>query len=557
AIATGFMHRWEISQQQNQFQQQIESLTIALQRSLNRYTAVLTFLSDYYSVADDPVKRQEFADFVSRSLQTYPGIQALEWAPLVTQGDRDGYERAMQAQGYPNFQITQLSEEGGLIPAGDRPYYIPVTYIAPFAGNEAALGFDLNSSAARVAALTSARDSGAIQATGRIRLVQEQRNQYGFLVVLPLYNAAAVTPEARQAQFAGVLVGVFRVSDVVEEALQGLGNRVDVHLRDLSAASEAQFLGRYDAVNQVVEVDGDRAAAQQRPILCNTTESCTRIVDVGQRQWQLRFSPARSYATNVPYGTWATLLVGLLLTSGLALVLTSLQRELERTIALNDLKQRFFSMASHELRTPLSTILLSAESLQTYPRQLSQAQKQASIQRIHLTAQHMDQQITGLLTLTRLEAGKLEIHPELLEVAAFARQLMDDLQVGIRQPIELICSPQVIRAYWDKKLIRSLLSNLLSNAAKYSSKEAPITITLSSDSSVATIAVRDRGIGILEDERARIQEIFQRGSNVGDAAGTGLGLSIVAACVDLHGGDWHIDSHKGQGTTVTVQLPLE
>ncbi|MEB3211089.1 MAG: CHASE domain-containing protein, partial [Leptolyngbyaceae bacterium] len=237
AIATVFVHQWDRSQQYTQFQQQLENLTIALQRSLNRYTTVLTFLNDHYQVNQGDVQRQEFERFVARSLSTYPGIQALEWAPLIRQSDRVSYEEALQANGYPNFRITELTDDNRLIPAGDRPVYLPVTYLAPFDSNEAAFGFDLYSSDARAAALDPARDSGELQATGRIRLVQEQRDQYGFLVVLPLYRSASVptTVDTRQSQFEGVLLGVFRVSDVVEEALQDLSYAVDFGLYDHTA----------------------------------------------------------------------------------------------------------------------------------------------------------------------------------------------------------------------------------------------------------------------------------------------------------------------------------
>lgn len=90
--AAWLVGQWEAARRQTQFQQQIENLSTALQRSLNRYTDVLTFLHDYYQVAEQPVSRQAFAEFVARSLATYPGIQALEWTPLVRAGDRVAFE---------------------------------------------------------------------------------------------------------------------------------------------------------------------------------------------------------------------------------------------------------------------------------------------------------------------------------------------------------------------------------------------------------------------------------------------------------------------------------
>ncbi|MEM6518902.1 MAG: CHASE domain-containing protein [Cyanobacteria bacterium P01_C01_bin.70] len=561
ATATLFVHRWEVTQQQNRFQQQIENLAIALQRSLNRYTSVLTFLSDHYAVNQGAVARSEFELFVARSLAAYPGIQALEWAPLIEQNDRLAYEQAIQVEVDDSFQITELGTGDRLARAGERAYYLPVTYVAPLAGNEAAFGFDLNSSPARAAAIEPAWHSGNIQATGRIRLVQEQRDQYGFLVVLPLYQTPTVptSAAARRSEFTGILLGVFRVADVVEEALQNLRVEINFDLHDQNAEPEEQFLGRYSAEDGMVRsVPSDRLAnTNRRRPFCAQPSHCTRTLDIGQRQWLVTFSPADTYAFSFPYATWATLLTGLLLTGSLMLFLRNLQNELDRTKTLNDLKLRVFSMASHELRTPLSTILLSAESLQANFDQLSETQKQTNLQRIHLTAQQMTQQISDLLTLTRAEVGGLEFSPELLEAVAFCRQVIEAIQISASQPIQLSCRQPSVKAFWDKKLMRSLLSNLLSNAAKYSLVTSTIQVCLDSDGHQATLQVSDRGMGIPAADQPYIQQAFKRGSNVGDVGGTGLGLAIVDVCVKQHLGTWHIHSKEGQGTTVMVTLPLE
>ncbi|MEM6590313.1 MAG: CHASE domain-containing protein [Cyanobacteria bacterium P01_C01_bin.73] len=552
--ATILTYRWEISRQQSQFQQQIENLTTALQRSLNRYTSVLLFLGDYYTVNQGKIERQDFDEFAARSLVDYPGIQALEWAPLVKLSDRTAYEQSIQAQGHSAFQITELGSNNNLMRARDRPFYVPVTYIAPFIGNEDAFGFDINSSPARVAAIEPARDSGEIQATGRIRLVQEKRNQYGFLMLLPRYQTSTLPDSvaARRSQFDGVLIGVFRLSDVVEEALQGLSFDIDFELYDQAAKAEESYLGSYDAATGSVVVISDRRTAPpaEQTHLCPGPTSCSRTLTLGQRQWQGIFSPAADYGLSPPYATWAMLFTGLSLTGSLVWILFNLQRESDR-------KLRFFSMASHELRTPLSTISLSAESLQVNQTELSARQKQRIIDRIYQTAQQMGQQIADLLTLTRAEAGKLEFNPELLETSAFCQQVIETVQTGIDQPIQFTGSAHPVKAFWDKKLMRSLLGNLLSNSAKYSPISSPIQITLTSDSHRATLAVSDRGIGIPEVDIDRIQQVFQRGSNVGEVTGTGLGLAIVSICVALHRGVWTINSKEGQGTTVSVTLPLE
>jgi signal transduction histidine kinase len=556
-LAAGFVGRSEAASQQARFQRQIENLTTALQRSLNRYTDVLAFLGDYYAVSQGQVERQEFADYVARPLSTYPGIQALEWAPLVRQADRTRFEQRVQAEGYPNFQITELSKNR-LVQADDRPFYIPVTYVVPFAGNEAAFGFDLNSNPVRALAIQTARDQGKITATAPIRLVQEQRDQFGFLVFLPLYRSATIPDNlaTRREQFEGLLLGVFRVSNVVEESLQNLGYDIDFVIQDRSANPDQQFLGRYDAVAQQVMTEGDRSF-HSSPSLCPTPVTCSRSLIVGQRQWQVIFSPSTNYSFTATYGALTTLAVGLVLTTSLTLFLHRLNRELAQTKVFSNLKLRFFSMASHELRTPLSTILLSAESLQINWQELTEQQKQTNIQRIHLTAKRMSQQITDLLTLNRAEVGKLEFNPELLVVEPFCQQIVEEMEDAVRQRIIFTSHCQTIKAFWDKNLVRSLLTNLLSNAVKYSPTHQSVLFILRCSDQTAIIEICDRGIGIPASEQLQIQDAFYRGSNVGTVAGTGLGLAIVKTCVELHRGEWTIESQEGQGTTVIVKLPLE
>lgn len=555
-------------EQQTRFQRQIENLTTALQRSLNRYTDVLAFLGDYYRV-QQPVQRQAFARYVARSLDTYPGIQALEWAPLVQQVDRLAFERAVQAEIRAEIQIETpiqldrpfyITELAGdrLVRAGDRPYYVPVNYVVPLSDNEAAFGFDLNSNPARAAAIEAARDSGQITATSRIRLVQERRDQFGFLVLLPLYQSTQLAPSdlaTRRQQFRGILVGVFRVSDVVEEALRDLRYDIDFVLQD--QGGQNAFLGRYDAVmQQVIAIEPDPSPLPDSS-LCPIAADCVRPLTVGQRQWQVSFSPSSRYAADPNYSAPIALLVGLGLTTSLVLFLHNLNRELTQTKILSDLKLRFFSMASHELRTPLSTILLSAESLQLNGDQFSEDQKAQSIQRIQVTAKQMSQQITDLLTLTQAEVGKLEFQPTLLEVTPYCEQIVSEMAAGMQQRIQLTSECAGIKAFWDKKLIRSLLTNLLSNAQKYSLEPLPVEINLRCDDQTATIEIRDRGIGIPAADQAKVQDAFYRGGNVGTVTGTGLGLAIVKTCVELHRGEWWIESAVGQGTQVTVKLPLE
>jgi signal transduction histidine kinase len=105
-------------------------------------------------------------------------------------------------------------------------------------------------------------------------------------------------------------------------------------------------------------------------------------------------------------------------------------------------------------------------------------------------------------------------------------------------------------------LLGHIFTNLLNNGVKYSEPGATIHFAVERDEREAVCIIRDRGIGILVDDQQKLFNTFQRGGNVGDRPGTGLGLVIVKRCVELHGGKIQIKSQPGEGTEVTVRLPL-
>jgi signal transduction histidine kinase len=125
-----------------------------------------------------------------------------------------------------------------------------------------------------------------------------------------------------------------------------------------------------------------------------------------------------------------------------------------------------------------------------------------------------------------------------------------------RCPIELNAPAESISAEGDEALLRHILGNLLSNAVKYSPPGEPVRLEVQRDGEHAVLTVADRGVGIPAADLPKIFQAFQRAGNVGQIAGTGLGLVIVQRCVDLHGGTIDLQSEVGQGTRVTVRLPL-
>ena len=234
------------------------------------------------------------------------------------------------------------------------------------------------------------------------------------------------------------------------------------------------------------------------------------------------------------------------------------QRNLAQEKELSELKIRFFSMVSHEFRTPLTIILGSAQLLAESSQQWTEEKKLKNLHRIQSSAKLMTQLLTDILTLTRAEAGKLECKPEIVDLESFCLNLVEDIQFGseTQHSIKFLSIGQCTHAKLDEKLLYSILSNLLSNALKYSHQGSNIDFILNCSAEAVIFEIKDEGIGIPKESQQELYEPFHRCKNVGDIVGTGLGLSVVKKCLDLHRGQISVESEVGIGTTFTVKIPL-
>lgn len=235
----------------------------------------------------------------------------------------------------------------------------------------------------------------------------------------------------------------------------------------------------------------------------------------------------------------------------------SLQQKLVQEKELSELKLQFFSMISHEFRTPLSSILGSAQILDETLRPLVEKQKLKSLYRIRSAAQLMAQLLSDILTLARAEAGKLEFDPKPVEMQTFCLNLLEDMQsLGQSQhSLQFTMQSQCTYAHVDEKLLYSILSNLISNAIKYSPNGGTIDFILSCEPNFLSFKISDEGIGISSETQKNLYEPFRRGRNVGGILGTGLGLAVVKKCLDLHHGEISVQSEVDVGTTFTVTIP--
>ena len=230
---------------------------------------------------------------------------------------------------------------------------------------------------------------------------------------------------------------------------------------------------------------------------------------------------------------------------------------LEKEKELSELKSRFWSMAAHELKSPMTSILLCAQLLEQENHRLTEARRRKFLYMIQQSVHWMDQLLNDLLAVGGVEGGSLKFEPTRLDLEAFCHGLVEESQfsAGLNHAITFRCQGQCETADFDPKLLRHMLTNLISNAVKYSHPGSPIAVDLSCLAEAVTLQVRDTGIGIPLDTQKHLFEPFQRAGNVGDRPGTGLGLTMVKRCLDLHNGQIAIESAEGVGTSMTVKLP--
>ncbi len=234
-----------------------------------------------------------------------------------------------------------------------------------------------------------------------------------------------------------------------------------------------------------------------------------------------------------------------------------IQTELADRQAQVELKSRLVSIVAHEFRNPLNTILFSTELLQRYREQVSEEKRDTYFERINNAVQRMNQLLDDVLMIGATESGKIRFHPMPINLLAFCGDIVQEFQPYNQDVVEYTHETSVDPLVMvDEKLIRHIITNLISNAIKYSPQGTIAEFHITLDPQKVVFQIRDQGIGITVEDQEKLFTAFHRGSNARRIPGTGLGLSIVKQCVDLHQGSITVQSEPGHGSTFTVTIPL-
>jgi len=353
-----FLYNTEKQAIVNEFDKEIDERAASLYRELELNFESLFSMAILFNSHEQP-SFELFASQARQTLKRHSNIQALEWIPKVTQQQRHSYEAQLQGN-YPDFVFTERQQQGLMIKAKDRETYFPVYYVEPLIGNEAAFGFDLNSSLTRRVTLEKARDTASPQATASITLVQEDNNQKGFLAFLPIFTGMPTTLESRRMQLKGFALGVYRIGDIFNHSIlndEMLGLSMD--LVDITKAEAPELLHKHQS-STGFSIDESIKYSKELPIIWG-------------RKWQINASPTLSYISvrrsHLPHVVLAT---GLLFTFFISIYMhivtkrSNIVQKLvnEKTIELHEVNKQLMKLSRKDSLTGLANRRYMDESIE-------------------------------------------------------------------------------------------------------------------------------------------------------------------------------------------------
>ena len=279
--------------------------------------------------------------------------------------------------------------------------------------------------------------------------------------------------------------------------------------------------------------------------------------------WQIALrdqhtTPEQWARANFAANVTLSLASGILLLGGILLLLRTTAREMR----LSEMKNQFVSNVSHELRTPLASIRVFGEFLR-HGRVSSPLKIREYGETIETESRRLTALINNILDFSKIESGVKVYDLAPLDLEKLARSVLETFEVRLRnsgfaidfQP-PAVPAPKVLA---DRDAIRQVIANLVDNAVKYSGDSREIRVGLCRDAERVVLSVEDQGIGISDQEQAKIFERFHRVGTglVHEVRGSGLGLSIVEHVVRTHGGEVEVESELGAGSTFSIHLPIE
>ncbi len=560
-----------------------KEILFAVQERMLGYEQVLRGGVSFFNAKGVP-SRKEFENYVSTlSIAEYwPGIQGIGFSIPVNPDEKEAHIANIRSEGFNTYTIN---------PPGERDLYSAIIYLEPFDWrNQRAFGYDMWSNEMRRQAMKRARDDGIPSTSGLITLVQETKTdiQKGFLTYLPVYKnrETPLSLTDKRKQFIGWVYAAFRMNDLMRGTLGSIDSDIDFEIYDGFKVNQDNLLFSTN--------DGPNA----QPLHTETEFNNQNNIKLQGRDWTIKFSSKPNYIK--PSDTQQAnivLIIGAIIDLLLFYVIYSIyflqkraesiakemtlelrenEAELVKSKVLaekaNESKSMFLANISHELRTPLNSIVVLSELMAKNKKGNLSADHVKFSKTINSCGKDLTYLIDDILDISKAESGKIILNKENFYSKEIISILQDEFEQmakekGIGLHITMDSSfPETV--HHDFIRIHQILKNLFSNALKFT-KEGSIhahffrpkeeihfkNSNLSFKNCLA-FSVTDTGIGIPTSKFEEIFEDFNQadGSTTRDYAGTGLGLSISKKLSEVLGGEIHLKSIEGEGSTFTLYL---
>jgi len=238
-----------------------------------------------------------------------------------------------------------------------------------------------------------------------------------------------------------------------------------------------------------------------------------------------------------------------------------LETQTQKTVEASDTLKKFLATFSHELRSPLNSIVGFSELLTNGTEDMAVETRQEFLKNINTSGRHLQQIINDILDLSKIEAGRMELHIASYPVSYFqdsVQRVLSAAIVGKGINLSFQFSPEFDEIVVDQTRFKQILINLVSNAIKFSRYGGNISVSSARIGNDLQFSVHDEGVGIRPEDVASLFRPFSQATagKESNRQGMGLGLAITKKLVELHGGTIWIDSEWGKGTTVSLKIPL-
>ena len=581
-----------------------KQVSIRFQDAIDISLNDLQALQAFYSVNQQDKFQSAFDHYMHiLDIENRDYIQALSWVPLVKGSQRASFENKVKEH-QSDFTIKTRNLRGELIVSEKKDYYTPVTYISPYSINKIAQGFDLSSNSVRRTSLEYARNTGKMTTTAKIKLVQDQDNSYGFLIVAPVYQQGIIPTnlQERISALVGYVTGVYRVNSLMINAQQ-------------QAKKEGLELRLFD----LDKSDGGLLYGQN-----NNRSTFSFDLVIPDRDWRLDISLNEKMKKSIdspPIFYWI-LSVGTLVSLLLAISIYALQTSHHKSLKILALSKRLqfhnkkleqtVDERTQELENKNSELKLNVEELTEQRKTLSNLIKESQKAKI-IAEQHaqklarsnrdlddfayiashdlkaplrgIDQlaswvsediqdgnfeEVFANVAMMRSRVQRLEtLLNDLLSYSRVNRKNYKlttvDCNKLFNEIFTLISAPSGFSIVSNNTLpifltastpFEQIILNLLNNAVKHHDKsEGQIIIQCEDQGDFYLFKIKDDGPGINQNHYDEIFKMFRTLKPRDETEGSGMGLALVKKIIEYYAGKVYVESTVGEGCTFCFTWP--